>query len=39
MQVVFADKELARCAGDKTYAIRKMGQRRADYYLRNCRLS
>ena len=33
MQVVFADKELARCAGDKAYAVRKMGQRRADAYL------
>ena len=29
MQVVYADKELARCAGDKAYAVRKMGQRRA----------
>ena len=27
MQVVYADKELARCAGDKAYAVRKMGQR------------
>lgn len=27
MQVVFADKELARCAGDKAYAVRKMGVR------------
>ena len=33
MQVVYADKELARCAGDKTYAVRKMGQRRAEFYL------
>lgn len=33
MQVVYADKELARCAGDKAYAVRKMGQRRADIYL------
>ena len=33
MQVVYADKELARCAGDKAYAVRKMGQRRADAYL------
>ena len=32
MQVVYADKELARCAGDKAYAVRKMGQRRADVY-------
>ena len=32
MQVVYADKELARCAGDKAYAVRKMGQRRADAY-------
>lgn len=32
MQVVFADKELARCAGDKAYAVRKLGQRRADVY-------
>lgn len=30
MQVVYADKELARCAGDRAYAVRKMGQRRAD---------
>jgi proteic killer suppression protein len=33
MQVVFADKELARCAGDRAYAVRKLGQRRADVYL------
>ena len=33
MQVVYADKELARCAGDKAYAVRKMGQRRADAYM------
>lgn len=33
MQVVYADKELARCAGDKAYAVRKMGQRRAEVYL------
>jgi proteic killer suppression protein len=33
MQVVYADKELARCAGDKAYAVRKMGQRRADVYM------
>lgn len=33
MQVVYADKELARCAGDKAYAVRKMGQRRADICL------
>ena len=33
MQVVFADKELARCASDKAYAVRKMGQRRADVYF------
>ena len=32
MQVVFADKELARCAGDRAYAVRKLGQRRADVY-------
>jgi proteic killer suppression protein len=32
MQVVYADKELARCAGDRAYAVRKMGQRRADAY-------
>ncbi|MBR3852031.1 MAG: killer suppression protein HigA [Fibrobacter sp.] len=32
MQVVYADKEMARCAGDKAYAVRKMGQRRADAY-------
>lgn len=32
MQVVYADKELARCAGDKAYAVRKMGQRRAEAY-------
>ena len=33
MQVVYADKELARCAGDRAYAVRKMGQRRADVYM------
>jgi proteic killer suppression protein len=33
VQVVYADKELARCAGDKAYAVRKMGQRRAEIYL------
>ena len=33
MQVVFADRELARCAGDKAYAVRKLGQRRADVYF------
>ena len=33
MQVVYADKELARCAGDRAYAVRKMGQRRADTYM------
>ena len=33
MQVVYADKELARCAGDKAYAVRTMGQRRADVYM------
>ena len=33
MQVVYADKELARCAGDWAYAVRKMGQRRADVYM------
>ena len=32
MQVVYADKELARCAGDRAYAVRKLGQRRADVY-------
>lgn len=32
MQVVYADKELAECARDKAYAIRKLGQRRADAY-------
>lgn len=32
MQVVYADKELARCAGDRAYAMRKMGKRRADAY-------
>ena len=29
---MFADKELARCAGDRAYAVRKLGQRRADVY-------
>jgi len=33
MQVVYADKELARCAGDKAYAVRKMGERRAEVYM------
>ena len=33
MQVVYADKELARCAGERAYAVRKMGQRRADVYM------
>ena len=32
MQVVYADKELARCAGDRAYAVRKLGKRRADVY-------
>ena len=32
MQVVYADKELARCAGDRNYAVKKMGKRRADVY-------
>ena len=32
MQVVYADKELARCSGDRNYAVKKMGKRRADVY-------
>lgn len=32
MQVVFANKELATCAGNKGFAVKKLGQRRADIY-------
>ncbi len=32
MQIVYADKELATCAGDKSFAVKKLGHRRANIY-------
>lgn len=32
MQIVYATKELATCAGDKSFAVKKLGQRRANIY-------
>lgn len=33
MEIRFEDKELKKCAMDKAYALKKMGQKRASYYV------
>ena len=33
MEIIYGDKELKKCATDKSYALKKMGQRRALYYV------
>jgi proteic killer suppression protein len=33
MEIIYGDKELKKCAMDKAYALKKMGRKRASYYV------
>ena len=33
MEIIYGDRELKKCATDKAYALKKMGQKRASYYV------